>query len=229
MDKIKNFEKRAVMLHKRKVDSQMSDEMLNTKIIERIKMDVDKIEIIHYNDGEERNAIEKLNKIVKDAEINIETFYVWGNHTYPGELKNLKDIIDEYKFVDWENTVLSLGNCVEHDVVIKNAIIKNATISIQGGHLCVGMYLDYGDGSGFGFGDYMIYLPKSSTQPQIDYGYGLFVWRVMEIAGVSNWKELDGKPIRVKTNHKETYCSIGHITKDDWFSPQEDVFGREVE
>jgi hypothetical protein len=105
----------------------------------------------------------------------------------------------------------------------KNAIIESARISNDDhGLLSAWIHLDYG-GSGQGFGGYALYLPKSFTHH--DNGgpnyCGHFIWRVMEVAGVSEWAQLKGKTVRVLAEHGKVHA-IGHIVKDDWFNPTED-------
>ena len=111
-----------------------------------------------------------------------------------------------------------------NDVVTKNAIIKAARITNDDhGLLSAWLDLDYG-GSGQGFGGYCLYLPKSFTHhtgsTQANYA-GHFIWRVMEVAGVTEWDQLSGRTIRVICEHTKVH-SIGHIVKDDWFTPTED-------
>lgn len=104
---------------------------------------------------------------------------------------------------------------------IKNAIIEKATItSDDHGILSAWLYLDYG-GSGQGFGGWYLYLPKSFNHHKLESVAGHFLFRCMEIAGVTNWNELQGKTIRAKADHCKIE-SIGHIVKDDWFNPSED-------
>lgn len=44
--------------------------------------------------------------------------------------------------------------------------------------------------------------------------------------GVESWEELKGKTIRVrKTDEWGSIISIGHIIKDDWFNPKEELKG----
>ena len=107
---------------------------------------------------------------------------------------------------------------------IKNAIIREARITNDDhGLLSAWLDLDYG-GSGQGFGGYTLYLPKSFTHHagslQANYA-GHFIWRVMEVAGVSEWSDLPGKTVRVKQEHTKVHA-IGHIVKDDWFDPAAD-------
>lgn len=106
----------------------------------------------------------------------------------------------------------------------KNAIITAATITNDDhGCLSAWLMLDYG-GSGQGFGGYVLYLPKSATHHKLESVAGHFIWRCMEIAGVSEWSQLIGKTIRVKADRGKVY-EIGHIVKNDWFNPSDD-FGK---
>lgn len=105
----------------------------------------------------------------------------------------------------------------------KNAIIRSAKISSDDhGFLSAWLDLDYG-GSGQGFGGYTLYLPENfrhHDKSGANYA-GHFIWRVMEVAGVSEWSHLVGKTIRVQQEHVGV-SAIGHIVKDDWFNPSED-------
>jgi hypothetical protein len=104
---------------------------------------------------------------------------------------------------------------------IKNAVIESATLTTADiGLLTAYVYLDYGV-SGQGFGGYALYLPKSFANSRIETIAGHFIYRVMEIAGVQRWEDLKGKTIRVKSDFSSIYA-IGHIVKDDWFSPSEE-------
>ena len=103
----------------------------------------------------------------------------------------------------------------------KNAVIESVTISSDD-HDCLTcwLHLDYG-GSGQGFGGFALYLPKSFKHHKVLSHAGHFVFRVMEVAGVTKWQDLKGQTVRVSADH-DGVQSIGHIVKDDWFNPTED-------
>lgn len=99
----------------------------------------------------------------------------------------------------------------------RNAIIQRASIGIEDhGLLTAFVTLDYG-GACQGFGGYAFYSAGWKGGPGRN-AMGLFVYRVLEIAGVSNWHELPGKCVRARADHGNVYA-IGHITKDEWFDP----------
>ena len=104
---------------------------------------------------------------------------------------------------------------------IKNAVIESATItSDEHGCLSAWLHLDYG-GTGQGFGGYALYVPESFKHHNRQSIAGHFIYRTMEIAGVTKWDNLKGKTIRVKSEHSGVK-EIGHIVKDDWFNPSND-------
>ena len=109
-------------------------------------------------------------------------------------------------------------------VEIRNAVIESARITNDDhGLLTAWLGLDYG-GSGQGFGGYVLYLPTcfSHHADALKHNFaGHFIWRVMEVAGVSEWSNLPGKTIRVRCEHSKVHA-IGHIVRDDWFDPSAD-------
>lgn len=105
---------------------------------------------------------------------------------------------------------------------IRNAIIESVSINNgDRGLLTAMLHLDYG-GVHQGFGGHVLYLPKDYTHATIKGDFaGHFIFRCMQIGGVSSWEDLKGKTIRVKSNMARVH-SIGHIIKEDWFCPEDD-------
>lgn len=105
-------------------------------------------------------------------------------------------------------------------IEIKNAVIEQAYFDTERG-LSAWLSLTYG-GSGQGFGGYMLYAPKGWKAHESKGNYaGHFIYRCLEIAGVSDWAKLAGRTIRVKADHSKVHA-IGHIINDDWFDPSAD-------
>jgi hypothetical protein len=105
-------------------------------------------------------------------------------------------------------------------VETRNAVIESVSLTNENGVLSAWLHLDYG-GVGQGFGGFALYLPASFTHHELMSVCGHFVWRCMEIAGVTDWSKLPGKTIRVRAERIKAHA-IGHIVKDDWFYPSVD-------
>ena len=106
------------------------------------------------------------------------------------------------------------------EIETNNAVITDARFDTERG-LSAWLPLDYG-GSGQGFGGYLLYAPKGWITHESDGNFaGHFIWRVLEIAGVDDWKKLPGRTIRVLADHGKVHA-IGHIIKNDWFNPAEE-------
>lgn len=104
-----------------------------------------------------------------------------------------------------------------------NAIIKSASILINDhGVLDCLLGLEFG-GSSQGFGGYALYLPKSFTHHKLESVAGHHIYRILTIADVQDFSKLPGRAIRVrKKSERDVIDAIGHIIKNDWFSPKED-------
>ena len=98
---------------------------------------------------------------------------------------------------------------------VQNAIIKSATLSTADHGILTGyVNLDYG-GEEQGFGGYCLWSPKRAPGQNM---CGLWVWRVMQVADVTEWRDLPGKCVRVRRQNGLA-VAIGHVIKDDWFEP----------
>lgn len=103
-------------------------------------------------------------------------------------------------------------------IEVRNASIKSISLSNEDhGCLSAWLHLDYG-GTGQGFGGYNLFSPPMKLSPNY---CGWFIWRCLEIGGVSEWNRLPGRTIRVRSDMTRVE-SIGHILKDDWFNPSTD-------
>lgn len=104
---------------------------------------------------------------------------------------------------------------------IRNAIISGASLDIEDhGCLTARIRLDYG-GTGQGFGGHVLQLPRDAKHWRLEGPAGHFIFRVLEVAGVTSWDKLVGKTVRVRAEWSRVQA-IGHIVKDDWFEPDVD-------
>lgn len=103
---------------------------------------------------------------------------------------------------------------------IQNATIEEVSLSsADHGLLSSFVHLDYGDGGHQGFGGYALYNPRYKDS-QGNYA-GHWIWRVMEVAGVTDWNKLKGRNVRAVIENG-VVVSIGHITKDIWFNVKQE-------
>lgn len=108
----------------------------------------------------------------------------------------------------------------------KNATIGDALLMIEDhGILTIMLYLEYGEGGTQGFGGYALY--SSNFKPVGIRACGFYIWRLLEVVEVSNWKDLKGKNVRVLKDDNDMVIAIGHITRDKWFNPREEL--KEIE
>lgn len=113
---------------------------------------------------------------------------------------------------------------------IKNARIKS-TILGQGDRGIFEIWLNLeGDGWGVGFGGYAVDEWVEPLKRRVDMkGTGLeYIKILLEVVGVDKWEDLPNKFVRVETEGWGGRAKgIGHITKDNWFYP-EDFFRKQA-
>lgn len=98
----------------------------------------------------------------------------------------------------------------------QNAIIHSADILIDDhGLLTCWLDLRYG-GSGQGFGGYAL---DNITGAR-------FIRRILDTVGVTKWRDLAGKAIRVQNDLGKVYA-IGHIVENRWFAPGDELRDKE--
>lgn len=102
---------------------------------------------------------------------------------------------------------------------IKNAIVLSADIFVEDhGLLTSFLTLDYGDGGQQGFGGYVLLAPRA--EDPLRSNCGLWVWRVLHVAGVERWSQLPGRVVRVEVDDHVGIEAIGHAVRDVWFRPR---------
>lgn len=103
--------------------------------------------------------------------------------------------------------------------LVQNAIITSVSLDDGDHGLLTGwVTLDFGS-SAQGFGGFALYLPHSFKNHKAQANVaGHFIWRVMQVAGVSSWNAVPGKTVRVRHSMSRVEA-IGHIIKEDWFCP----------
>jgi len=102
-----------------------------------------------------------------------------------------------------------------------NAIIESMNFGTTEGYLTMSLQLNYGNDSCQKFGGFCLYSPSSKKQFNAT---GLFLYRVLEVAGVDDIKDLIGKPIRVgkENGFYGGIVEIGHVVNDVWFNPKKE-------
>jgi len=107
---------------------------------------------------------------------------------------------------------------------IINATIKNAEIQLDydGAFLTAWIDLDY-DGAGQGFGGFCFDQFDKTQNKRVGTAWGCeYIRQILEVIGVMKWSDLKGKNVRVKQDSNKVYA-IGHIIKNRWFDPKENL------
>lgn len=103
---------------------------------------------------------------------------------------------------------------------VRNARITATTLGVEDhGIFTAFVYLDYG-GVAQGFGGYSFDAWDAELERRVArQGFGVeFIRGVLRVAGVEKWEALPGCHVRVRSTHAKVYA-LGHILRDDWFSP----------
>lgn len=105
----------------------------------------------------------------------------------------------------------------------KNALITSATLGIEDhGLLTVSLCFEYECGCQC-FGGHVLDQYDKGKERRVGTAYGCeYIQRVMAAVGVSEWSQLKGKHVRVRAEISKVHA-IGHIVKDRWFNPEEDM------
>lgn len=105
----------------------------------------------------------------------------------------------------------------------KNAVITSAALGPEDhGIFTVSLCLEYESGAQC-FGGYAMDGYDKAKKRRIGSAYGMeFIVRVMETVGVTEWAQLKGKHVRVEAEQSKVHA-IGHIVKNKWFNPEDDL------
>jgi hypothetical protein len=101
-------------------------------------------------------------------------------------------------------------------------VITGAYLAVEDGEILVAwVSLNLDDLSG-DLGGYVLYTPEAGIRA---YNYaGHFIYKVLEVAGVSRWDQLKGRAVRACCKGSRIEA-IGHIIDDRWFFPEKDFEG----
>jgi len=95
---------------------------------------------------------------------------------------------------------------------IRNAVIRNTRLARDHAMLLAVLCLDFGDGT-----------HTELVGRLVDDDATRFLANLMETVGVHEWRELDGKAVRLKS--KDDCLEVGHIIYDIWLGVCKIRFG----
>lgn len=102
---------------------------------------------------------------------------------------------------------------------IENGMVEGTRLGLDRGvFLCGWLTLTF-NGSGQGFGGYVL-GKQNSEEPAGAYAE-VWLLRILEVLEVEKWEDLKGTPCRVDHDWGKVY-GIGHYQKDKWFYPVEE-------
>jgi len=98
---------------------------------------------------------------------------------------------------------------------IQNAVITHADLNIEQEFLTLSLCVSYGVGCQC-IPTYVLHLPHDWSHYKKEGVAGEMILRLLEIAEVKKFSELEGRNIRVEGND-HGIIGIGHILNEDWF------------
>ena len=100
-------------------------------------------------------------------------------------------------------------------ILIKNGKIDSVRLGVEDHGILTAMVNISHDGGGQVFGGYAF-----STSLTGKNACGIFIGKVLRVAGVTWWEDLPGQVVRVKIEGRKI-IAIGHVINDHWFNPVE--------
>ena len=97
---------------------------------------------------------------------------------------------------------------------IQNAVITHADLNIEQEFLTLSLCVSYGIGQQY-IPTYVLHLPHDWNHYKKESVAGEIIMRLLEIAEVKNFSELECRIIRVEGDD-QSIIGIGHILNEDW-------------
>ena len=113
------------------------------------------------------------------------------------------------------------------ETIIKNAIITSSSIKLDRDYfLSVWLSLRF-DSYSQNFGGYVLGKIDEVYAKDMGNHAGIFIMKCMKVAGVTDWGDVVGKAVRIKTTEgwNAEILGVGHVVNDEWLIPSE-LFGK---
>lgn len=107
---------------------------------------------------------------------------------------------------------------------IKNARITKTLLGREDhGIMTFMLFVEFDECISVGIGGYAIDQYDKASKKRVYTGKGLeAISKILEVVGVDNWEDLEGKYIRIKDNGwGSTVDEIGNLMKNNWFNLRE--------
>lgn len=106
---------------------------------------------------------------------------------------------------------------------IHNAQIKDADLLIEDHGILTGFVRVSTNGWTVSIGGYMLDTHDPDTKGRAHHGHcGLFIRRILETMGLTEWSNLIGRPCRVELDGNRV-IALGHFMEDRWFRMEEEM------